>query len=85
MVSSVSHTEAQAGMCAYASSKGGVVSLTLPLAREFSRFGIRVQTIVPTMFATPMGSNIGNPKLYVRSRYLRSSSSSLTRCRGRIL
>lgn len=47
MVSSVSHTEAQAGMCAYASSKGGVVSLTLPLAREFSRFG---QSCLPSSF-----------------------------------
>lgn len=39
-------------MAAYASSKAAVNGLVLPLAREFSKFGIRVQSIVPTMFST---------------------------------
>ena len=51
---SVAAYEGQVGQAAYASSKGGVVSLTLPAAREFSRFGIRVMTIAPGLIATPM-------------------------------
>ena len=42
------------GEVAYAASKGGVVSMTLPLAREFARSGIRVATIAPGLFDTPM-------------------------------
>ncbi len=41
-------------MAAYAASKGGVVSMTLPAARELARFGIRVMTIAPGVFETPM-------------------------------
>lgn len=46
--------EGQIGQAAYAASKGGVVSLTLPAARELSKFGIRVATIAPGLFLTPM-------------------------------
>ncbi len=51
---SVAAYEGQIGQAAYASSKGGVVALTLPAAREFSRSGIRVLAIAPGIFATPM-------------------------------
>lgn len=46
--------DGQIGQAAYASSKGGVVALTLPLARELARSGIRVVTIAPGLFETPM-------------------------------
>jgi NAD(P)-dependent dehydrogenase (short-subunit alcohol dehydrogenase family) len=51
---SVAAFEGQIGQAAYAASKGGIVSLTLPAAREFSRFGIRVMTIAPGLIGTPM-------------------------------
>jgi NAD(P)-dependent dehydrogenase (short-subunit alcohol dehydrogenase family) len=51
---SVAAFDGQIGQAAYAASKGGVVSLTLPLAREFARAGIRVMTIAPGIFDTPM-------------------------------
>ena len=51
---SVAAYEGQIGQAAYASSKGGVASLTLPAAREFARFGIRVMTIAPGLIGTPM-------------------------------
>jgi NAD(P)-dependent dehydrogenase (short-subunit alcohol dehydrogenase family) len=51
---SVSAFEGQIGQAAYAASKGGVVSMTLPIAREFARFGIRVMTIAPGTFDTPL-------------------------------
>jgi NAD(P)-dependent dehydrogenase (short-subunit alcohol dehydrogenase family) len=51
---SVAAFEGQVGQAAYAASKGGVASLTLPAAREFAQFGIRVCTIAPGIFATPM-------------------------------
>jgi NAD(P)-dependent dehydrogenase (short-subunit alcohol dehydrogenase family) len=51
---SVAAYEGQIGQVAYAASKGGVVSLTLPVARELSRSGIRVMTIAPGIFDTPM-------------------------------
>jgi NAD(P)-dependent dehydrogenase (short-subunit alcohol dehydrogenase family) len=51
---SVAAYEGQIGQAAYAASKGGVVSMTLPMAREFARFGIRVMTIAPGIFWTPM-------------------------------
>lgn len=46
--------DGQIGQAAYAGSKGGVVALTLPLARELARSGIRVVTIAPGLFETPM-------------------------------
>jgi NAD(P)-dependent dehydrogenase (short-subunit alcohol dehydrogenase family) len=54
MTASVAAYEGQIGQAAYAASKGGVRALTLPAAREFARFGIRVVTIAPGIFATPM-------------------------------
>ncbi len=51
---SIAAFEGQVGQAAYASSKAGVVGLTLPAAREFSRTGIRVMCIAPGIFATPM-------------------------------
>ena len=51
---SVAAYECQIGQAAYAASKGGVVGMTLPMAREFARFGIRVMTIAPGVFWTPM-------------------------------
>jgi NAD(P)-dependent dehydrogenase (short-subunit alcohol dehydrogenase family) len=54
MTSSVSAFEGQLGQAAYSASKGGVASLTLPLAREFGQHGIRVVSIAPGVFETPM-------------------------------
>ncbi|HEX6550202.1 MAG TPA: 3-hydroxyacyl-CoA dehydrogenase [Gammaproteobacteria bacterium] len=51
---SVAAFEGQIGQAAYSASKGGVVGMTLPIAREFARFGIRVMTIAPGIFWTPM-------------------------------
>ncbi|MDX9787434.1 MAG: 3-hydroxyacyl-CoA dehydrogenase [Desulfobacterales bacterium] len=51
---SVAAFEGQVGQVAYASSKAGVVGMTLPVAREFSDYGIRVNTIAPGLFLTPM-------------------------------
>lgn len=51
---SVAAYEGQIGQAAYAASKGGVVALTLPAARELARFGIRVVTIAPGLIETPM-------------------------------
>lgn len=51
---SVAAFDGQIGQAAYAASKGGVVSMTLPIAREFADHGIRVVTIAPGIFDTPM-------------------------------
>lgn len=51
---SVAAFEGQIGQAAYSASKGGVVSLTLPAARELAQFGIRVVTIAPGLIDTPM-------------------------------
>jgi NAD(P)-dependent dehydrogenase (short-subunit alcohol dehydrogenase family) len=51
---SVAAFDGQIGQAAYASSKGGVVALTLPAARELARHGIRVMTIAPGIMETPM-------------------------------
>ncbi len=51
---SIAAYDGQIGQAAYAASKGGVVALTLPVARELARFGIRVVTIAPGVFSTPM-------------------------------
>ncbi|HEY4801456.1 MAG TPA: SDR family NAD(P)-dependent oxidoreductase [Paraburkholderia sp.] len=57
---SVAAYDGQIGQAAYAASKGGVVALTLPVARDLSRTGIRVMTIAPGLFETPM--LLGMPK-----------------------
>lgn len=51
---SIAAYDGQIGQAAYAASKGGIVSMTLPLAREFARIGVRVVTIAPGLFKTPM-------------------------------
>jgi NAD(P)-dependent dehydrogenase (short-subunit alcohol dehydrogenase family) len=51
---SVAAFDGQIGQAAYAASKAGVAGLTLPVARELARFGIRVMTIAPGIFETPM-------------------------------
>ncbi len=52
--SSVAAFDGMVGQAAYAASKGAVASMTLPLAREFGKFGIRVMAIAPGVFSTPM-------------------------------
>lgn len=51
---SIAAFDGQIGQAHYAASKGGIASMTLPLAREFARFGIRVMTIAPGLFRTPL-------------------------------
>jgi NAD(P)-dependent dehydrogenase (short-subunit alcohol dehydrogenase family) len=51
---SIAAFDGQVGQAAYAASKGGVVGMTLPIARELSRAGVRVMTIAPGVFHTPM-------------------------------
>ena len=51
---SVAAYDGQIGQAAYAASKGGVVSMTLPIARDLSNMGVRVCTIAPGLFNTPM-------------------------------
>ncbi len=51
---SIAAFEGQIGQAAYSASKGGIVGMMLPLARELARFGIRVNTIAPGIFLTPM-------------------------------
>ena len=51
---SVAAFDGQIGQAAYSASKGGVVAMTLPIARELADYGIRVMTIAPGIFDTPM-------------------------------
>ena len=51
---SVAAYDGQIGQAAYSASKGGIVAMTLPIARELARFGIRVMTIAPGIFETPL-------------------------------
>jgi NAD(P)-dependent dehydrogenase (short-subunit alcohol dehydrogenase family) len=51
---SIAAFDGQIGQAAYSASKGGVVGMTLPIARELARYGIRVVTIAPGIFDTPM-------------------------------
>ncbi|MGC3874251.1 SDR family NAD(P)-dependent oxidoreductase [Halomonas sp. GXIMD04776] len=55
---SIAAFDGQVGQAAYSASKAGVAGMTLPLARELSRQGIRVMTIAPGVFETPMMSGI---------------------------
>ena len=59
--SSIVAQEGQIGTAAYAAAKGGIDGMTLPLAREFARHGIRVLTIAPGIYETPMFSNAKGP------------------------
>lgn len=54
MTASIAATDGQVGQAAYAASKAGVAGLTLPMARDLSRDGVRVVTIAPGLFRTPM-------------------------------
>lgn len=51
---SIAAFDGQIGQAAYSASKGGIVSMTLPIARELAKFGVRVCTIAPGLFETPM-------------------------------
>jgi NAD(P)-dependent dehydrogenase (short-subunit alcohol dehydrogenase family) len=55
---SVAAFEGQIGQAAYSASKGGIVALTMPAAREFAASGIRVNTIAPGLFATPLMASL---------------------------
>jgi NAD(P)-dependent dehydrogenase (short-subunit alcohol dehydrogenase family) len=61
MTASIAAWEGQIGQVAYAASKGAVVAMTLPMARELAAFGIRVMTIAPGIFRTPMLDAIPEP------------------------
>jgi 3-hydroxyacyl-CoA dehydrogenase/3-hydroxy-2-methylbutyryl-CoA dehydrogenase len=52
--SSLAGYEGQMGQVAYAASKAGVIGMTLPMVRDFSQFGVRVMTIAPGLFGTPL-------------------------------
>lgn len=58
---SVAAYDGQVGQEAYAASKGGVVGLTLPLARDLAQWGIRVCTVAPGLFATPLMQELPEP------------------------
>ena len=58
---SVAAYEGQIGQAAYSASKGGIVALTLPAAREFAASGIRVNTIAPGLFHTPLMASLPPP------------------------
>lgn len=55
---SVAAFDGQIGQAAYSASKGGIVGMTLPIARELARFGIRIMTIAPGIFGTPMMASL---------------------------
>ena len=58
---SVAAFDGQIGQAAYSASKGGIVSMTLPIARELARYGIRVLSIAPGIFDTPMLAGLPEP------------------------
>jgi NAD(P)-dependent dehydrogenase (short-subunit alcohol dehydrogenase family) len=58
---SVAAFEGQIGQVAYSASKGGIVGMTLPVARELARYGIRVVTIAPGLFGTPLLAGLPEP------------------------
>ncbi len=58
MTASVAAFDGQIGQLAYSASKGGVAAMTLPAAREFGQFGIRVMTIAPGIIKTPMMASL---------------------------
>jgi NAD(P)-dependent dehydrogenase (short-subunit alcohol dehydrogenase family) len=55
---SIAAYEGQIGQAAYSASKAGIIGMTLPMAREFTRIGVRVMTIAPGVFMTPMVSGM---------------------------
>ena len=58
---SVAAYDGQIGQAAYSASKGGVVAMTLPIARELAQFGVRVNAIAPGVFMTPMMAGLPQP------------------------
>ena len=74
---SIAAFEGQLGQCAYAASKGGVVSLTLPMARELARYGIRVVTIAPGIFETPMLADVDEKFLHHHVHLIQSDTRAL--------
>jgi NAD(P)-dependent dehydrogenase (short-subunit alcohol dehydrogenase family) len=58
---SVAAFDGQIGQAAYSASKGGIVGMTLPIARELARYGIRVMTIAPGIFDTPLLAGLPDP------------------------
>ena len=58
---SVAAFDGQVGQQAYSASKGGLVSMTLPMARDLAQHGIRVNTIAPGLFATPLMKTLPEP------------------------
>ncbi|CAB4373915.1 3-hydroxyacyl-CoA dehydrogenase type-2 [Rhizophagus irregularis] len=64
-ISSIAYQDGQVGQVTYSATKGGVASMTLPMTRDLSRFGIRVVAIAPGLFETPMAStNNSNDRVY---------------------
>ena len=61
LTASIAAYDGQIGQAAYSASKGGIVGLTLPAARELARYGIRVVAIAPGVFATPMLAGLPQP------------------------
>jgi NAD(P)-dependent dehydrogenase (short-subunit alcohol dehydrogenase family) len=58
---SIAAFDGQIGQAAYSASKGGVVAMTLPIARELAQFGVRANTIAPGVFMTPMMAGLPQP------------------------
>ena len=58
---SIAAYDGQIGQAAYSASKGGVAAMTLPIARELAQFGVRVNTIAPGVFMTPMMAGLPQP------------------------
>ena len=58
---SIAAYDGQVGQAAYSASKGGVVAMTLPIARELAQFGVRVNAIAPGVFLTPMMAGLPQP------------------------
>jgi NAD(P)-dependent dehydrogenase (short-subunit alcohol dehydrogenase family) len=65
---SIAAFEGQIGQAAYSASKGGVVGMTLPIARDLARYGIRVCTIAPGLFKTPLLMSLPEPALEALGR-----------------
>jgi NAD(P)-dependent dehydrogenase (short-subunit alcohol dehydrogenase family) len=58
---SIAAYDGQIGQCAYSASKGGIVGMTLPIARDLARTGVRILTIAPGLFATPLLMTLPEP------------------------
>ena len=64
---SVAAFEGQVGQAAYAASKGGIVGLTLPLARDLAAIGVRVNTIAPGLIETPIYETVSDPEAFKKA------------------